>query len=385
MTATMHRRRWLQWGCAHCAALAGLAHAQGDWAPPARFVAPAPSTDEAGLWSMMDREEARLRRSPFRMREEPLQGYLSGIACKLAGDHCPDVRVYAVRMPYFNASMAPNGMMQIWSGLLLRMDDEAQLAAVIGHELGHYLQRHGVEQLRDAKARAAFASLMAGFGLVGLVGQLAALGAGYSFSRDQEREADRISIVLLRNAGYDPREAARVWADLLDELKANPGADPSSDSILFKTHPPSDERQRELQRLAADGSGFRGEREYAAVIAPLRFSLLEDELKRGRMAESLVLLNRLLARAPDDAVLLYFRGETQRRRDAPGDAAAALADFEAAVRTGQEPAVTYRSLGTLYRAMNQPDLARDAWKRYLQAAPQAPDAALIQQTLEDLP
>ena len=54
-----------------------------------------------------------------------------------------------VRTPYFNASMAPNGMMQVWSGLLLRVDNEAQLAAVLGHEIGHYLARHSVERLRD--------------------------------------------------------------------------------------------------------------------------------------------------------------------------------------------------------------------------------------------
>ena len=95
--------------------------------------------DEGGLWAMMDREETRLRRSPFRMRNVELDKYLSGIACQLAADHCPDIRVYAMRTPYFNASMAPNGMLQIWSGLLLRMENEAQLAAIVAHEIGHYV------------------------------------------------------------------------------------------------------------------------------------------------------------------------------------------------------------------------------------------------------
>lgn len=79
---------------------------------------------------MMDREESRLRRSPFRLRDATLETYLSELACKLAGEHCPDMRVYPLRAPYFNASMAPNGMMQVWSGLLLRVENEAQLAAV---------------------------------------------------------------------------------------------------------------------------------------------------------------------------------------------------------------------------------------------------------------
>jgi len=377
----MRRRQWLQWGCAHCAVLGGVARAQGDWTMPPRWPRPELSGEEGGLWAVMDREEARLRRSPFRVRNSELDKYLAGIACQLGADHCPDIRVYTMRTPYFNASMAPNGMLQVWSGLLLRMDNEAQLAAIVAHEIGHYVQRHSLQQMRDVKARAAFATAMAAAGVVGLVGLLLAVGGAYAFSRDQERDADRISVVLLRNNGYDTREAPRVWANLLDELKANPDNNPSLDSVLFATHPSSHERRDELQRLAAQVGGRTAAQEYRALMAPLRFGLLEDEIKRGRPAESKVLLDRLLASEPDSAELLFFRGEALRLRDVAGDKALALADYDAALLTGQAPAATYRSLGMLYQSMNQSDAARDAWQRYLQVAPDAPDAALIQQSI----
>ena len=132
----MKRRRWLQWGCAQCACLAGVAAAQGGWSPLARFERPDPAGEEGGLWALMDREEVRLRRSPLRLRDDALLAWLGETACRMAGAHCPDVRVYVMRTPYFNASMAPNGMMQVWSGLLLRMDNEAQMAAIVAHELG---------------------------------------------------------------------------------------------------------------------------------------------------------------------------------------------------------------------------------------------------------
>ena len=206
-------------------ALAGGAFAQAEWAPPSRFTKPDLASDEGGLWAIMDREETRLRRSPFRMRDEALNKYLQDVVCRLAGDHCPDVRVYAVRTPFFNASMAPNGMMQVWSGLLLRMDNEAQLAAVLGHEIGHFLQRHSVERLRDMEARTAFGQFIGMFGVVGLVGQLATLAGAMAYSRDHEREADRIGLTLMRRAGYDPREAGKVWGNLLDELRATPDND----------------------------------------------------------------------------------------------------------------------------------------------------------------
>jgi len=382
----MKRRRWLQWGCAHCTALAGLAAAesQPEWSAPARFARPELAGEEGGLWAMMDREEARLRRSPFRIRDEPLNRYMADTACRLGGVHCPDLRVYTMRMPYFNANMAPNGMMQVWSGLLLRMENEAQLAAILAHEIGHYLQRHSLQQLRDAKARAAFATLMAGFGVYGMVGQLVLLGTAFAYSRDQEREADSISVVLMRGTGYDTREAPKVWSNLLTELKAGKDNDETLDSILFATHPSSQERQRTLEREAANGSGEIGEDAYRRRLTPPRFELLEDEIRRGRYDESLVLMDRLLARDPGQAELLYFRGEVRRLRNADGDAQAALADLDAAAQTGQAPPVTWRSLGHMQLARHQRDAAREAWLRYLALAPDAADAALIRQSLEPL-
>jgi hypothetical protein len=293
---------------------------------------------------MMDREETRLRRSPFRLRDAELDKYLAGIACQLGGDHCADIRVYTIRTPFFNASMSPNGMMQVWSGRLLRMANEAQLATILGHEIGHYLQRDTLERLRDAKARAAFAIAMATAGVVGLVGTLVALGGAYAFSRDQERDADRISVALMRGSGYDTREAPKVWANLLEDLKAGPDRDPTLVSVLFATHPPPRSGASTFKSGRHRTAGGLRPRTTARGSRHCASGLLEDEMKRGRPAESKVLLDRLLATEPDSAELLYFRGEALRHRDAAGDKALALADYNAAVRIGQPPAQVYRSM-----------------------------------------
>lgn len=383
----MKRRHLLAAGCAHCAGLwSGVAAAQGaaDWIAPDRFAKPDLATDEGGLYAMMDREEKRLRRSPFVIRDAALQDYLQGIACKLGGQHCPDVRVYPVRTPFFNASMAPNGMMQVWSGLLLRVDNEAQLAGVIGHEMGHYLQRHMLDRLRDSRARSAFATLMVPFGLVGLVGQLAALAGMMAFSRDQERQADAIGISLMRRAGYDPREAGKVWGNLRAELAAVPGGDPTKSSPMFATHPASDERAESMGRLAEDASGgFLGDAEYQAKLAPFQFDLLDDELKRGQHAETLALLDRLVARSPQRADLLYFRGETRRLRAQQDDFEPARADLERAVALGNEPAQVHRALGYLYQKHERTPEARAAFARYVERLPDAPDANLIRAYLSE--
>jgi beta-barrel assembly-enhancing protease len=385
----MKRRAMLGVGCAHCVAglggaawLSPAALAQNAptvaWAAPARFTRPELATDEGGLWAIMDREETRLRRSPFLMRDAALRDYLQGIACKLGGEHCADIRVYPVRTPFFNASMAPNGMMQVWSGLLLRVDNEAQLAAVIGHEIGHYLQRHLVDRLRDAKSRSAFGTFLALFGAVGLVGQLAMLAGSFGFSRDQEREADTIGLTLMTQAGYDPREAAKVWDNLRAEMKAAPGGDPTKNSPMFATHPPSDERSATLARLAESATGgFLGESEYGTRLAGLQFDLLEDELKRGQYSETVVLLDRLVERTPKRAELLYIRGEARRLRAGEGDLDSALLDLARAAELGKEPAQTHRAMGYIHQRREQGPQARDAFTRYLERSPNAPDANLI--------
>jgi predicted Zn-dependent protease len=348
-------------------------------------VRPDLASEEGGLWALMDREEQRVRRSPLRIADESLNAYLTGISCRLAAQHCPDIRVHVLRIPYFNASMAPNGMMTVWSGLLLRIENEAQLAAILAHELAHYLQRHSLQQLQDAKARTAFATLLVPLGLAGLVGQLVVLGGALAFSRDQEREADALGVTMMRQAGYDTRQAPMVWANLLAELEANPDADPRRDSVLFATHPPSDERRRSLEALAAGSGGEVGAAAYAGQLAPLRFDLLDDELRRGRFDESLVLLDRLLAGEPGNAGLLYFRGEARRLRGAASDLPLAQADLEAARQAGDAPAAAHRSLGHVYKATQQPEEARRAWQRYLEAAPKAADALLVRQLMEELP
>jgi beta-barrel assembly-enhancing protease len=380
----MKRRRWIAGACAHCALLAsGGVRAQADWAPPPRFARPEIGSDEGGLWAMMDREETRLRRSPFRMREEGLQEYLQALACQLGGEHCPDIRVYPVRTPFFNASMAPNGMMVVWSGLLLRVENEAQLCAVLAHEVGHFLQRHSLARLRDAKSRSAFGSFFLAFGAIGAMATMATLTSAFGFSRDQEREADQIGLALMEKAGYDPREAAKVWANLLAEVNANPAVDKDAPNPMMATHPAAAERARTLADLSAGRGGKLGQAEYQRVLAPLRYALLDDELKRGRHPETLALLGRMLALNPADAELLYFRGEMRRQRAGPGDTDAALADLKAAAAAGNEPAAVHRALGYLYRGLEQPEAARLAFQTYLDKHPAAPDAGLIRHYLSE--
>jgi predicted Zn-dependent protease len=343
------------------------------------------ASDEGGLWGLMDREEKQLRRSPFILSEPRLRDYLQEIACRLAQGHCPDTRVHVIRTPLFNASMAPNGMVQIWTGLLLRMDNEAQLAAVVGHEIGHYLARHSVERLRDAKSRTAFMQFMSALGVVGAIAQLVAAAGGLAYSREQETEADQISVSLMSNAGYDPREAAKVWANLLLEMKARPGRNPERESALFATHPSPVERQENLLRMAqAVPGGVTNEEAWKERTRPFRREWLLEEIKRGQHEESIALFTRMLERSPLQTDVLCARGEVRRMRARDDDLAQALSDFAAASDAGDAPAEVHRGMGLIFRLQKRTGEAKASFERYLAMAPEAPDSMMIKQYMEEL-
>jgi beta-barrel assembly-enhancing protease len=379
----VNRRRFLASGCAALAA--GLARAQeaAKWGIPARFARPDAASDEGGLWSMMDREETRLRRSPFALRDAKMQAYIQGIACKLASNHCPDVRVHLVKTPYFNASMAPNGMMQVWSGLMLRVENEAQLAAVLGHEIGHYLQRHTLEQLRDAKQRSAFGMFIGMFGVVGALGQLGLIAGQFAYGREHEREADTIGVTLMRQAGYDAAEAAKVWENLQLEIAERPDSAPNP---LFATHPMPAERMAALAEAAkADPGGVKNEEAWREHVKPFLQEWIADEIKRGQREESLALFTRLASSGPAPAPYLFARGEVFRLRNAQGDLDLAMGDYLNALQSGGAPPETHRGLGFIHRSRSNAAEAKAAFQRYLEAAPQAPDAGLIKSYLEESP
>lgn len=398
MRADHGRRAFLRSACKHCLALgsvtAGL-DAAGQTLPalevpvaesplPLRASRPAVESEEGGLWGLMDREETRLRRSSFVIRDPGLGTYLKDLTCHLAGDHCPDIRIHVVRTPLFNASMAPNGMMQVWSGLLLRVENEAQLAAVLGHELGHYLERHSIEQLRDLKSRAAFGQFIGLFGAVGALVQLGVLAGAFAFSREHEVRADRLGMRLMQRAGYEGQQAAQVWDNLLGELQVTGGSDVGKRSPMMATHPPVETRRDDLLKLAGDRTGSARTAELRQAVAPHRLGWLQDEIRRGQYEESLVLFDRMLKRQPDDFQALYARGEVYRLRAGNDDLQRSIDDLTRVTVATQPPLESFRALGLVHKQRADAASAARAFEQYLSLAPNAPDAPLIKSYIAEL-
>jgi predicted Zn-dependent protease len=351
---------------------------------------PAPGTDEKGLWSLMDHVELELKTSRFVVRNAEINAYLKGIACRLAADYCPDVRVYLIRTAQFNASMAPNGMLEVWTGLLLRCSDEAQLAAIIGHEIGHYLRRHTLARWRDMRSKAdisAFLGLglaVAGVGPASIATDLLLVASAFAFSRDQEREADEIGLDLMTRAGYAPIAASEVWAQLIAEYKA--ASAERSRQLFFATHPEPEERLAALRKAAETRGAVTGERareRYLGKLSEVRGRLIGDELALRQYGRTEVVFDRLLAQSPDDGVLWYAKGEVYRLRAGQGDTERARQAYGKALQTATAPPETYRSLMLVELKDGARDRARAAFEEYLARKPQAADAESLRMLLSE--
>ena len=156
-----------------------------------------------------------------------------------------------------NAFALPGGYTYVTRGLLSHLENEAQLAVVLGHEIGHVLARHSSQRAADAQLGqlgllgAAIGSAVLGAGAGVTQGILEYGGTGVQllflkYGRDAEREADRAGVAYAEFAGYDAAEAARFFRSL-DRLSAQSGSIPS----FLSTHPDPGEREQTIPQLAA--------------------------------------------------------------------------------------------------------------------------------------
>lgn len=351
--------------------------------------------DEAGLWFIMDKAEKETQTSGLLVRDPKLNAYVRGLVCDMAGEYCKDLRVYIVNRPYFNAMMAPNGYMEIWSGLLLRAQNEAQLSFVIGHEIGHFIEDHSIEawrrQKRTARTLMAVSILGAAGGApeVGQLGELVALASLFGFSRDNEREADRIGLELIARRGYSVAEPAESWSNLIAETQSSDfrkvRRSPTRNSI-FNTHPVTTERVANLTSGAAThaDSQITNEAYYRSLISPFLIEWLEADLQRRDYGQSLYTLNRLAEANRDMGVINFFKGEAYRERDEVGDKEAAIASYMAAAKHADAPAATWRQLGQIYEKQKNYPEAISSYRHYLAKAPAAEDRAIIEFSLQAL-
>lgn len=184
------------------------------------------------------------------VQDSQLNNYVSQVGNKMAAKSHRTHMPYSFRVvnaTYVNAYAFPGGTIAATRGIMLSLDNEAELAALLGHELGHVNARHSAEQMSKGQLTQAIVggvSVLAGTQsatLGNLAGQLGQISAGAllaSYSRDNEREADALGMEYMVGAGY----GSEGFIGLMDMLNSMSKHKSTSVDLLFATHPMSQER-----------------------------------------------------------------------------------------------------------------------------------------------
>lgn len=224
-----------------------------------------PVTGQQQLMLLSEQEESRLGRTTDQAvvqqyglyQDAVLQNYLQAMGLPMGrNSHRPnlDWQFKIMDSPVVNAFAAPGGYIYVTRGLLAAVNNEAELAAVLGHEIGHVTARHSAQQYSSTML--ANLGLGVGQAMLGgygdLLGPLLKTSAGLlflKFSRDDERQADALAVEYASRAGYD---AGRM-ADFFITLQRQPGENGRQAGRLpefFATHPSPENREATVRSMA---------------------------------------------------------------------------------------------------------------------------------------
>ncbi|MBI3015463.1 MAG: M48 family metalloprotease [Candidatus Tectomicrobia bacterium] len=373
------------------------------------------ASDEKEIWQQSEKEQRKLAGTGKLYKDPLLEEYLAGIAKKLEPHPVKEAGVefqfHVIKDPALNAFAYPNGHIYVHTGLISRLENEAQLAAVLGHEMSHVVHRDGVRYYRSAKGKviaatvvgiaasiavAAVSGKQAKEGnlvtaqvlnqtaqvMLGLGLQLGLLAAVNGYGRDLEDQADDGGLENMVRAGYDPKEASKVFQLFLKTY----GDQTKIENFFFGNHSTNRERIENYNMLLATryrqtaeepGRVVNTEDFQRRTRALVRENALLD-IEAGRYDLARTQLEKVLKLQPNDPKAHYYMGELYRRsaKDA-GGTREAMREYLLALQYDPDYAAPHRELGLLYFKRKDKELAREHLKRYLDLAVRDCDRAVI--------
>lgn len=384
--------------------------------PPISAAGPAfqPAKDELRLWDQARAEEETLLGEVPLYDDPLLVDYLEGVVGRLEpaamrANEQVSYRVRVVEDPALNAFAYPHGSLYVHTGLLARMENEHQLATVLAHEMTHVENRHTLRWQRSARnkqigfsiaalaaailvaeeqgdaleagrwGRAAaigvFADILVSLGL-----QLAFLASVNGYGRRLEAEADAGGFDKMERAGYDLREAPKVYGTLLADQESQPSG---AAVFFFGSHPKLAARIESAEaRLTAEGAGASAEPlpaddTFAARMRPVVRADAAANIERGRLELAEQQIQGVLAALPEDPeahlVLARLRLAQADAADEPAESerltAEARTALEECLRLDPENPTAHRELGLLAYRAGEHALACRELQRFLDTAP----------------
>ena len=356
-----------------------------------------PVTGKPGFSLLSEAQEINLdkQQSPHQFSadygansDSQLNAYVRSVGRALAKTSHRPAMPYNYRVVdanHVNAYTFPAGSMAITRGIIVEMESEAELAALLGHETGHVNARHSAERAtKGLLAQAAVGVVTGALGdsqiqqaatQVGLVSATALLA---KYSRDNEREADALGMTYAVQAGANPQG----MVDLMDLLVSLNASKPDAMQVMFSSHPISDERltnvQAQLNRnYATQRSRDMGRERYMDYTAGLRRqkalikNLAEADLciAAGDFDNSRLQINKARALDDEDYALWII---SAKHRIATNQYRAAIADLQQAQALKPDEALPLYMNGVSHLQVAQPEAALSAFKDYQKTLPGNP-------------
>jgi predicted Zn-dependent protease len=361
----------------------------------------------------LEKQTQEIERRTPRHHDDELDSYLKSIAqCLLETDETDPSRVDVKVTPGAdaNAYALSNGSIWVSTGLLATLTSEAEVAAVLSHELAHYQHEDPLRglteddhQFADAWAMDFLLDTLMGQGLrtSGTQSRTTALipeealriltrASLNGYSAELERRADDAGIRRMIKAGYDPSGALAALQHLREQQLLVKGQQRPLPLLASRAH--LEEHLASLRdllagQLAGAVGGARKVRreEYNAQVARLRFDQVSILLEAGSADRADATLDRVVGAQGDSARAEFLRGEIARRRMPRTEAtvARAIAAYGRAIQLPDlRDAEAFRELGFLYWWRGEAAAAREAFRSYLERAPLAVDAPLVRSYLE---
>lgn len=392
-------------GCAEMSSKlpGGLSGAIGTIQSVGGAVANKPSfsdSDEA----KMAQQNAKNFEAKNKMWEDPLlDAYLTELTQRIVMVSHPRPFPYSIRVVNdgsINAFTFGGGVLYIHAGLLARMDNEAQFAMVLAHEIAHVTERHVTKGIESTY----------GIQLLGAIAQTAASASGTTASippdllqktydytmkasisghgRSQENEADVVGLEYMVQAGYDPREAPKTFELLLKEY----GDQKAAENFFYGSHPTNKARIENLNGLiksnysqdVADRKLLVNTGEFKKRTRELVVAAAQSDYEAKRFHTAAAMFERALQVKSNDPVSHYYLGKIDLETGGAAGTDRAIAHFNAALKVNDNYIEPYRDLGLAYYKKKDSAKAIAAFERYLAMSPGAKDAGPIKNYIDEL-
>ena len=363
--------------------------------------------EEASLWVRASGHENRLRNAGTIFHDRHVEQYIESLADRMLGSYRNKIGVtidfVLVKEPTLSAWAYPYGTIGLHTGLLVRMDNEAQFAAILAHEISHFLQRHTYREMLDGDKQSkigkglgflaglAMAKQTGSFdkGIMDITGDLWNNLATSGYSKKNEYIADEEGLELMARAGLSRDEAIPAFV-ALGENSVYGAGDPRK---MWSSHPKLEDRLKNLRKEVKKEKRRKGYSAgkipdpliYYRGIAPAlimnaRLDIKQQKFKRARQS-----LARYLLVERDDPEAHFLLGETHRLQNPTGpDFSKSQAAYHASLEHDSAYAPAHKELGMTHRLQRQNDAARAAFEKYLSLAENAADAGIIRGYMEGL-